>query len=328
MNIKQVQRDTLGFILYEDATFEHLSAKQLTGLKATQSPYAANCIETPDMICKAFEHGTYSKIEEFLKFQDRLENSYWRYRSDAEIMRLEMLLDKKTSAKLEQSKRVYDNRSKDIVLGCLPPDVASTWPLSFSGPSNPEGLIADADLKDLHEYQAKVQAMRDLTSSLTQNTDVAEDNKDSLLMALRDLSISGKAKNQDNLRQLFEEIVLTAEEAPHDRELLQSTGSALEKLKMAANALNGLKKSQRSALASIVQLLRNKLASLMSILESQRRRVVQSTSTLVAEVRREDLLSLLKNADESYVEQIVERVATAQTESLFALSNVAKNIRI
>ncbi|ORY85582.1 N-acetyltransferase B complex non catalytic subunit-domain-containing protein [Protomyces lactucae-debilis] len=279
MNVKQIQRDTLAFILYEDATFEHLATTQLTGLKLSQSPYSANRAETPEMICQAIEHGTYSKVEEFLKFQDRVEHSYWRYRSTTEIARLEMLLDKKSTVVIEKADQVFDNRSMDVVLNCLPAHVESVRPLPFSGPSNTEGVISDEDLAGLRDYQNRVQVMQTLTKPSKESR--LEDNA-GLLASLSQLSVDGKPKQPDLLASQLEAISMPPEDAMISRETLHALGTILEQFKLASMVLAGLKKSQRTALASTASLLRDKHAQLTVSLDSLRKQV-SATKSLVAE---------------------------------------------
>lgn len=119
LQIKQTQKDTLSFMLYEHATYEYASTAHITGLRTSQTIYAANRQETPEMLCKAYEHGSYSRVEEFLDFQCRLEHSIWWKQSTASIMKLQILLDKfdwSVPIRMDFSHDLYDNKSRNVMM--------------------------------------------------------------------------------------------------------------------------------------------------------------------------------------------------------------------
>ncbi|KAL1922256.1 uncharacterized protein VTP21DRAFT_9795 [Calcarisporiella thermophila] len=78
MDIKQVQLDTLLHFATEHAMslgqFDHM---QHTFANAAQI-YSSNNSETPDMLVLAYKNGTYSKIEEFIAFRRKLDDSLQR----------------------------------------------------------------------------------------------------------------------------------------------------------------------------------------------------------------------------------------------------------
>ncbi|KAJ7709829.1 actin cytoskeleton organization protein [Mycena rosella] len=82
MQIKQVQHDTLShFILSRSSTFSLAASGDLTFstecLEASQI-YVSNTQDTGDYIVRAFTGEKYSKIPEFIIFEDRLDNSLQR----------------------------------------------------------------------------------------------------------------------------------------------------------------------------------------------------------------------------------------------------------
>lgn len=93
LNIKETQNDTLGYTLLQNSVFEYCCTKQIAALEKTVTIHKSSTRETPAMICKAYEHGTYSKVEEFMEFRDRLANSLWKSEVAVSVIRLRILMD-------------------------------------------------------------------------------------------------------------------------------------------------------------------------------------------------------------------------------------------
>ncbi|KAL9537039.1 hypothetical protein MBANPS3_012138 [Mucor bainieri] len=85
MEIKQIQFDTMLFASL--GCVDQLESLLHDGL----SIYKSNEVETPEMLVKAYQYGTFSKIQEFIEFRRRLDTSLQHAISRAEIMRLDYL---------------------------------------------------------------------------------------------------------------------------------------------------------------------------------------------------------------------------------------------
>ncbi|KAI8642749.1 N-acetyltransferase B complex non catalytic subunit-domain-containing protein [Parasitella parasitica] len=88
MDIKQIQLDTmLHYFTDRFASLgcvDQLEALLYDGL----SIYKSNEVETPEMLVKAYQYGTFSKIQEFIEFRRHLDTSLQHAISRAEILRL------------------------------------------------------------------------------------------------------------------------------------------------------------------------------------------------------------------------------------------------
>ncbi|KAF8511363.1 N-acetyltransferase B complex non catalytic subunit-domain-containing protein [Gautieria morchelliformis] len=94
LNPKQMQTDTLShLILSRAATFSLAAIGDLTMpnecLEASQI-YASNSTETAEMIARAFQHEKYSQVQDFILFEDRLDNSLQRDLTKMEHVRMRL----------------------------------------------------------------------------------------------------------------------------------------------------------------------------------------------------------------------------------------------
>ncbi|KAI9492083.1 N-acetyltransferase B complex non catalytic subunit-domain-containing protein [Zychaea mexicana] len=89
MDIKQVQFDTM--IHYFTDRFISLACldevEQL--LLESLMIYKSNQVETPEMVVKAYQYGTFSKIQEFIEFRSRLDSSLQQAITNVELTRIE-----------------------------------------------------------------------------------------------------------------------------------------------------------------------------------------------------------------------------------------------
>ncbi|RHZ56831.1 hypothetical protein Glove_396g53 [Diversispora epigaea] len=91
MEIKHMQLDTLSHYLVE-RSFSLGAFEDATQACYDSLPiYRSNEIETPEMIISAYKFATFSKIQDFIEFQNELENSLQKVFIDREIIRLEFL---------------------------------------------------------------------------------------------------------------------------------------------------------------------------------------------------------------------------------------------
>ncbi|KAJ3096101.1 N-alpha-acetyltransferase 25, NatB auxiliary subunit, partial [Phlyctochytrium planicorne] len=134
LDIKHMLHDTLTH-LFADKLEQIAPANDfLPRLLMAMTIYQSNNTETPDMIVKAYNFGTYSKIPEFLEFQDNLQFSLQRALMRRQILKLELLRrnefenikdlfghvaqeDFEFSEEFVSSK--YDNRDRTIAKSCM-----------------------------------------------------------------------------------------------------------------------------------------------------------------------------------------------------------------
>lgn len=164
LDIKQVQNDTLSHYLNARiASLAPLDRLQPL-LSQAESVYRSNEDETPDLITQAYNYGTYSKIEEFIEFGDRLETSVQRSLTAIERIRLGLLcvpaaytnsnqynatseamsfIGKVQHPLLERSEMgpFRDNRDVKVLDTFTPAAALSTRDMTLAGPQPAEGWI-------------------------------------------------------------------------------------------------------------------------------------------------------------------------------------------
>ncbi|TPX37325.1 hypothetical protein SeMB42_g06936 [Synchytrium endobioticum] len=96
LDIKQILHDTLSYIYNDDLeVFGSLQAGTtnpvLRSLLRSLTIYSSNERETPEMIVRAFQYSTFSKIPEFIRFRDKLRYSLQRAICLRQITRIEVL---------------------------------------------------------------------------------------------------------------------------------------------------------------------------------------------------------------------------------------------
>ncbi|ORY95533.1 N-acetyltransferase B complex non catalytic subunit-domain-containing protein [Syncephalastrum racemosum] len=138
MDIKQIQFDTM--IHY--FTDRYISLGSTDALEDLLSEslmiYKSNQVETPEMIVKAYQYGTFSKIQEFIEFRKRLEKSLQQAITNVELARIEAVRSSFQTKygvqffqELDVSKLKYDdafiaeqsdNRDFKVLMNCNPED--------------------------------------------------------------------------------------------------------------------------------------------------------------------------------------------------------------
>ncbi|KAF9114721.1 N-alpha-acetyltransferase 25, NatB auxiliary subunit [Mortierella sp. AM989] len=91
MAIKHVQHDTMSHFITDRASSFGLVNEALSQLYSAHEIYHSNESETPEMILQAYKYSTFSKMQEFIEFRSRLENSLQKMIADREMIRLEFL---------------------------------------------------------------------------------------------------------------------------------------------------------------------------------------------------------------------------------------------
>ncbi|RUS28495.1 N-acetyltransferase B complex non catalytic subunit-domain-containing protein, partial [Jimgerdemannia flammicorona] len=161
MDIKHVQHDTLSHYLTDRSHTLGFFDQAREMLSESLAIYRSNDVETPEMVVKAYQFATFSKIQEFIEFRTRLENSLQHALVNITILRLETL---KQSFTVKNALQFYqeldvaeikyddeylktrsDNRDFSVMLSCNPagrptaeeltriaPRVDETWTKVFS----------------------------------------------------------------------------------------------------------------------------------------------------------------------------------------------------
>ncbi|KAG0365803.1 N-alpha-acetyltransferase 25, NatB auxiliary subunit [Gamsiella multidivaricata] len=140
MSIKHVQHDTMSHFITDRATNFGLFSEALAQMYSAHEIYHSNEAETPEMILQAYKYSTFSKMQEFIEFQSRLENSLQKMIADREMIRLEFLKEDSVSRaitwlqELEIGNLKYDaafcesridNRDTSVMLNWNPKESAS-----------------------------------------------------------------------------------------------------------------------------------------------------------------------------------------------------------
>ncbi|KAF9390051.1 N-alpha-acetyltransferase 25, NatB auxiliary subunit [Podila verticillata] len=116
MGIKHVQHDTLSHFITDRAVSFGQFNDALNQLYGAHEIYHSNEAETPEMILQAYKYSTFSKMQEFIEFQSRLENSLQKMIADRELIRLELLKEDSVSRaitylkELELGNLKYDDK--------------------------------------------------------------------------------------------------------------------------------------------------------------------------------------------------------------------------
>ncbi|KAK9767724.1 mitochondrial distribution and morphology, variant 2 [Basidiobolus ranarum] len=90
MDIKHIQLDTLSHMIVESGADLGLSEQLVGVIYESLGIYSSNATETPEMIVQAYKYGTYSKIEEFIDFRKRLDDSLQRHLLDRSLIQEEL----------------------------------------------------------------------------------------------------------------------------------------------------------------------------------------------------------------------------------------------
>ncbi|ORY96032.1 N-acetyltransferase B complex non catalytic subunit-domain-containing protein [Lobosporangium transversale] len=194
MAIKHVQHDTLSHFITDRASNFGLFDLALAQLYSAHDIYHSTEAETPEMILQAYKYSTFSKMEEFIEFQSRLENSLQKIIADREIIRLEILKEDSVSRviawlqELEVDNLKYDaqfcesridNRDTTVMLNWNPKDTTSVEVLTRPAPQPdlqwmilftlvPRLLKHMACLSPVNaEYENHITALENLISSST-----------------------------------------------------------------------------------------------------------------------------------------------------------------
>lgn len=100
MSIKHVQHDTMSHFLTDRASSYGLFNEALAQMYSAHDIYHSSTAETPEMILQVYKYSTFSKLQEFIEFQSRIENSLQKMIADREMIRLEFLREDSVSRAL------------------------------------------------------------------------------------------------------------------------------------------------------------------------------------------------------------------------------------
>ncbi|KAI8976468.1 N-acetyltransferase B complex non catalytic subunit-domain-containing protein [Pilobolus umbonatus] len=141
MEIKQIQLDTM-IHYFTDRFISLCSSSELENmLHSSLSIYKSNEVETPEMLVKAYQYGTYSKIQEFIEFRRRLDSSLQHDITKVELMRLSSMrssfmvkyaiqfFQERSMSELHYDEPSVssrsDNRDFKVMINCNPEDQPS-----------------------------------------------------------------------------------------------------------------------------------------------------------------------------------------------------------
>ncbi|PWN50628.1 hypothetical protein IE53DRAFT_86224 [Violaceomyces palustris] len=95
VGVKGIQNDTISHFITDRASLFALgpdATKEIeNNFKASTAIYRENAKETPEMVTKAFQFDTYSRIEEFIEFGEAVERSTQRQVSRVESLRIKLI---------------------------------------------------------------------------------------------------------------------------------------------------------------------------------------------------------------------------------------------
>jgi N-terminal acetyltransferase B complex non-catalytic subunit len=151
LDIKQMQFDALGYLCVDDMHLFGNYQKCLEFIEASRYIYERNEIETPDMLAKAFEFKTFSKIPEFFEFKDKLANSIQNYSSFYQMISTKLftlntydsIVDYLSSFQKDQFKLDFDRMIDNRDFGIIPTFVSSqeTIPALIHGTKFPKDHV-------------------------------------------------------------------------------------------------------------------------------------------------------------------------------------------
>lgn len=143
LGVKGIQYETLGWVLA--GRFAHSTVMLppgseqerdlLSSMRRMRSVWHEARTQVPAMVCKALEHGTFSRVEEMLDFASRLDNSIARRLHAVEAARLNAMgisagLDGEQvrgelveTCKALKKGQLFDQRDRRVLLNLLPPTV-------------------------------------------------------------------------------------------------------------------------------------------------------------------------------------------------------------
>lgn len=321
LSIKQIQRDTLSYILYEDSVHEYVSSMQMTGLKTSQNIYWANEQETPEMICQAYEKGTYSKIAELLLFQRRLRKSSWAVESKIALCRLQMMLDKfdwKQSVDCTLSQPLYDNKSRNVQM------------LSQQCKSENDDADKKLDEKSFKVLQSSLQTcamLQAIVRNISLTSEISEpgshsESVDLLVRKTYALKFQPDPTSLEQLKSYVDDLLCPGINADsYDSVSLHQVGLLLEGLKYWSIAWPQLK-PHHSGLKQTVEKLRCLLEEIRGSLESCRRSLASTP------IRFDQSIIEFAGISSQMVDTTSKAMRASQTEGITCLLGLAKQIKI
>lgn len=329
LGIRHIQRDTLSHILLESSASEYISTLQLSSLKDSQNIYLANQVETPEVICQAYSYRTYSKIAEFLIYQERLAKSVWKIESDLQIWELQILLDKfEWQTTIDSSVfdgPLYDNKSHNVLLNVH----SHTTPGCANDKENKLVQIGEKERlrRSMRTLQSIQAVIRSDEAIVTLHAIADPDHTKDAELQHRLVSILYTAKfdqftsPMQGLRNLADSISVPETDSTHfDGTHLQRYGSLVTTLKYYAVLLPFLKSIKD--LSPTTKFFTSLATTLRTTLDTLRRQIASSPVSIDL-----DLLKLI-GGDMEFSEVMERRIRSAQSESINCLLSVLKGIKL
>ncbi|KAI8918700.1 N-acetyltransferase B complex non catalytic subunit-domain-containing protein [Entophlyctis helioformis] len=193
LSIKHVQLDTLSYLFASDLETFGVHDEAMNQFYKLSSIYISNDRETPEAILQAFKFGSFSKIPEFIKFKDRLSNSFQRTLLSIQLARAENMDQSRSLHNfkdivddLESSDRLawkdeslallHDNRDRTMLKQHA--DTADTLATKISGSVFPE---LPAAWCKIHSLESLI--LRKIVKSSFEETEELENALEAAVMA-------------------------------------------------------------------------------------------------------------------------------------------------
>ncbi|XP_052801736.1 N-alpha-acetyltransferase 25, NatB auxiliary subunit-like [Mya arenaria] len=201
MEIKHIMNDTLGYIVssHVGRLGHFMAACAMYGTMLRF--FTVNHKETAEYLIASYKYGSFTKINEFVRFRDRLQNSLQYASATAERMLLDMILDTNSHVSTEQMvnymeidpakdktdpDQVQDNRDLTVILCWDPP---STYSINQAKQQSLKEELAWLKVRNLtlRILAGSVMLGQKLDHDHTANNGVTDDGKPALHSTLADL---------------------------------------------------------------------------------------------------------------------------------------------
>lgn len=93
LDIKNIQLETLNHIISDVAMSFGYPEEAFLLQQRNFQIYASNQRETPEMLIQAYQYSSYSRVEEFLEFEERLDLSLQQRITEIDVVKHGLLCD-------------------------------------------------------------------------------------------------------------------------------------------------------------------------------------------------------------------------------------------
>ncbi|CAJ0748382.1 19699_t:CDS:10, partial [Entrophospora sp. SA101] len=346
MDIKHVQLDTLShYILARCLSFGFYEEANLLYVD-TLSIYKNNELKTPEMVIHAYKFSTFSKIQEFIEFQKRLENSIQKAIVDREKVRLENIivgpkdLNKRIGElnildlKFDDSycKSLYDNRDFSVMINCNPPDQKSIEELIRSSPNNdiiylkvftiiPHDLSTLVkELEDILKNDHKIESVEIQLSNLIIKLS-------NLYLGLKNL-LSGQKELNQQVTLKIEELTSQVNELLTNKEKVSIEKSLSRNINKYSSTLEiqSLQNFTSERIREKLQSFQSKLNNLKTELKGDKVQKLLFSTVIKNENSNDNILEFcLDKKNEPFIKSVLSRIGTSWSTSI---QNIIKELEL